>query len=126
MQFPYPLLKYLNNGELILLAYLINWANLKDRLDGKFFCKAKQIMEELYISKPTQANLIASLEKKGFIKVYREGYPQQRHLKLNWKYIDPLVAELHAEVEEKRAKRTKKVRVITVEEDDDLPFDDDG
>lgn len=123
MMLPYPFLKYLNNGELILLAYLISWANMKNMLDDKFFCKAKQITEELFITKATQTNLITSLEKKGFIKVFREGMPQSRKILLNWKKLDKVAEELIPEVAARRDKRIKR-RVVILRDEDDVPYND--
>lgn len=107
IQYPFPFLKYLNNGELALLAYLMNWAYMKGMIDDRFFCKATQITEELFITKKTQTNLIKSLEKKKFIIVEREGFPQVRWIRFNWEHIEKLAQELNEEVSKRRSKRSK-------------------
>lgn len=119
IQYPFPFLKYLNNGELALLAYLMNWAYMKGLIDERFFCKASQITEELFITKKTQTNLIKSLEKKKFIFVEREGFPQVRWIRFNWEHIEKLAQELNEEVSKRRNKRSK-----TKKKHRDRPFEE--
>jgi hypothetical protein len=126
MQVPYPFLKHLSPNELLLLCYLISWATYKDKTNDWFFCKMKQIMSELHMGQSRQTKTIASLRKKGYIKIRTDGMPPIRWIKINWDKLEEQSSDLYKEVEEYReerrkerqAKSSKKNGQIKVEEDD--------
>lgn len=106
VRLPYFMLQKLPYPELVMLAYLINWYDMKGdpKHKGWFFCKMKQIMYDLNVAKSTQSMTIKSLAKKGYLKTRTKGWPSKRWIKLDMERIRLEIEEL---IEKSRARREK-------------------
>jgi len=102
----YPLLRTLEPLELILLYYLVNWAGMKARNDGWFWCTMRQIMDELGLSQSKYTRTLKSLRDKKFIKIKTEGVPSKRWIKINYVLIGQQIVEIVDEISKKREERS--------------------
>jgi len=89
-RFPKRFLAVMSYQEAILLSYLINAYRVcmaEERNGGWFYCKMERIMQDLYMGRTQQTQMVKNLKDKGYITTKMSGLPAKRYFYINFEVL---------------------------------------